>query len=235
MLETILEEGLSALSLPCSNLTLSRFRTYYNLLSERNRQMNLTAISGEEDIARLHFLDCAAILSFFDSGYTKVLDIGSGAGFPGLVLKILRPELALTLLDSQKKRVLFQAEVCEALGLPDVTCLALRAEDAPPEMRGTYDVVVSRAVARLSVLSELCIPFVSVGGRFLAMKGAAAAEELEESRRSFRLLGCEEARLLPYAVPCLNAERAVILAKKSKPTPARYPRRYAQIKKAPLS
>ncbi len=234
-LESILKEGLTALSLPCTAPVLSRFRTYYNYLSEKNLQMNLTAISGEADIARLHFLDCAAILTSFAPGPEKVLDIGSGAGFPGIVLKVLRPELSLTLLDSQKKRVLFQRELCEALGFSDVICLDLRAEEAPAEMRERYDVVVSRAVARLSVLSELCVPFAAVGGQFLAMKGAAAAEELEEARNAFHMLGCGTASLLPYSVPGLDAERALILAKKEKPTPARYPRRFAQIKKTPLA
>ena len=143
--------------------------------------MNLTAISGEADVARLHMLDCAAVLPQVSFAGKRVLDVGSGAGFPGLVLKLLCPDLSLTLLDSTQKRVQFQQEVCAALDLKDVTCLHLRAEEAPPEMRESYDLVVSRAVARLSILSELCLPFVAVGGSFLAMKGPAADEELLES------------------------------------------------------
>ena len=233
-MEEILSAGLTALSIPCTEETLRAFRRYYTLLDEKNRQMNLTAINGESETARLHFLDCAAILPLLPPGPLSVLDVGSGAGFPGLVLKLLRPDLSLTLLDSQNKRVLFQQEVCDALNLGDVTCLSLRAEEAPAAMRESFDVVVSRAVARLNVLSELCLPFVKPGGLFLSMKGSAAAEELEESRRAFRLLGGGNASLRTCPVPGLDAERAVIRVEKTNPTSAAYPRRFAQIKKQPL-
>ena len=233
-LEAVLEAGLNELGIPFDEKTLSLFRRYYALLEEKNRQMNLTAISGEEETARLHFLDCAAILPLLPSGELSVLDVGSGAGFPGLVLKLLRPELTVTLLDSQKKRVSFLQEVCDALGLQGVTCLALRAEDAPPNMRESFDVVVSRAVARLNILTELCLPFVHPDGLFLSMKGPAAAEELEECQRAFRLFGCENASLLSCPVPGLDAGRWVVRAKKVSPTPGGYPRRFSQIKKQPL-
>ena len=233
-MEEILSAGLTELSIPFTEETLRSFRRYYTLLEEKNRQMNLTAISGEADAARLHFLDCAAVLPLLPSGPLSVLDVGSGAGFPGLVLKLLRPDLSLTLLDSQKKRVLFQQEVCNALGLRDVTCLSLRAEEAPAAMRESFDVVVSRAVARLNILSELCLPFVKTGGLFLSMKGPAAAEELEECHRAFRLLGGENETLLSCPVPGLSADRTLIRVEKAKPTPVCYPRRFAQIKKQPL-
>ncbi len=210
------------------------FRRYYTLLEEKNRQMNLTAISGEEETARLHFLDCAALLPLLPSGPLSVLDVGSGAGFPGLILKLLRPELSVTLLDSQKKRVLFQQQVCDALGLEGVSCLALRAEEAPPDMRERFDVVVSRAVARLNMLAELCLPFVRTGGLFLSMKGPAAAEELEECRQAFRLLGGGNASLVSCAVPGLDAGRWVVRTEKAGRTPSVYPRRFSQIKKQPL-
>ncbi|MBR4474189.1 MAG: 16S rRNA (guanine(527)-N(7))-methyltransferase RsmG [Oscillospiraceae bacterium] len=233
-LEEILSSGLTALSIPFTDKTLQAFRQYYTLLEEKNRQMNLTAINGEEETARLHFLDCAAILSLLPSGDLSVLDVGSGAGFPGLVLKLLRPDLSLTLLDSQKKRVLFQEDVCDALGLQDVSCLALRAEEAPAVMRESFDVVVSRAVARLNILSELCLPFVRPGGLFLSMKGPAAAEELKECHRAFRLLGGGNASLLSRPVPGLDAGRLVVRVEKAAPTPPKYPRRFSQIKKQPL-
>ena len=234
MLENILSQGLRELSIPCTDDTLSAFRRYYTLLEERNRQMNLTAITAEDEVARLHFLDCAAVLPFLPTGGIRLLDIGSGAGFPGLVLKLLRPELSLTLLDSQQKRVRFREETCESLGISDVSCIAVRAEEAPAEMREQYDSVTSRAVSRLNVLAELSMPFVRVGGSFLAMKAAAAAEELAEAGSAFCLLGGSEGRLLPCPVPGLDAERYLISVEKLRPTPAKYPRRYAQIKKQPL-
>ncbi len=235
MLEDILISGLSELSLPCSPEALRAFRRYYELLEERNRQMNLTAIKAEDEVARLHFLDCAAVLPFLPEAAITVLDIGSGAGFPGLVWKILRPELSLTLLDSQQKRVHFQMEVCTALGLQDVSCIAARAEEAAASpMRECFDVVTSRAVSRLNILAELALPFTAVGGCFLAMKGTAAAEELKEASSAIRLLGGAEGRLLPCPVPGLNAERSLVSVEKLRPTPAKYPRRFALIKKQPL-
>lgn len=234
MLETVLTDGLDALSIPYTDETVKRFRTYYSLLEERGNHMNLTAISGEADVARLHFLDCASVLGFLDTEGVQLLDIGSGAGFPGLVLKILCPSLDLTLLDSQQKRVCFQLEVCDALGFQDVRCLHLRAEEAPPEMREHYGIVISRAVARLNVLSELCVPFVRPGGIFCAMKGPAAQEELSEAAEALRRLGAPAPQLLSYSVPGLDAERTLVVAAKTGRTPSCYPRRFAQIKKQPL-
>ena len=220
MLEDVLSRGLAALSIPCSQETLRAFRLYYELLTERNRQVNLTAITAEEDVALLHFLDCAAALQRLPESAATVLDIGSGAGFPGLVWKLLRPELSLTLLDSQQKRVRFQEEVCDALGLGDVRCVCARAEEAANSpLRESFDAVTSRAVSRLNIL---------------AMKGSAAAEELSEAAEALRLLGGSEGRLLSCTVPGLDADRYLISAEKLRPTPAKYPRRYAQIKKQPL-
>ena len=234
MLEDILSQGFQSLSIPFTAETLSAFRRYTAILAERNRQMNLTAITSEDEVARLHFLDCAAVLPFLPTGSCRVLDIGSGAGFPGLVWKLLRPDLSLTLLDSQQKRVHFLEEVCGALNLSDVKCVAVRAEEAPGEMRGQFDVVTSRAVSRLNMLAELSMPFVAVGGRFLAMKAAAAPEELREAAHALSVLGGSEGELLSCAVPGLDAERYLVSVKKLRPTPAKYPRRFAQIKKQPL-
>ena len=208
--------------------------------AETDEESNLrlaqsAAISGEADVARLHLLDCAAVLTRFPFEGKRVLDVGSGAGFPGLVLKLLCPSLSLTLLDSTGKRVLFQQEVCSALELRDVACLHMRAEEAPESMREGYDVVVSRAVARLNLLAELCMPFVAVGGSFLAMKGPAADEELAESARAFSLLGGDIPVLSSYAVPDLDAARTLVRSDKLRPTPGRYPRRFAQMKKLPLA
>lgn len=233
-LETILSEGLRSLSIPFTEETLRMFRRYYSLLSERSQQMNLTAISGEAEVARLHFLDCAAVLPRLSCSGKRVLDVGSGAGFPGLVLKLLCPDLSLTLLDSTGKRVQFQIEVCSSLGLSDVDCLLLRAEEAPSQMREHYDLVVSRAVARLNILAELCMPFVAVGGSFAAMKGPAAEEEAKEAGNALRLLGGAIPSVLRYDVPGLEAERTLVVSVKHRSTPDRYPRRFSQIKKQPL-
>ena len=168
MLEEILRRGLD-----CDETALRRFRRYYELLTEWNKVMNLTAISGEEDTARLHFLDCAALTGLADLSGKRVIDVGTGAGFPGLVLKILRPELDLVLLDSLDKRVKFLSAVCAELGFGDVRCLHARAEEAAAgELRQSFDLACSRAVARLNLLGELCLPFVKPGGYiYIAIPG----------------------------------------------------------------
>ena len=250
-LEEVLIPGLQSLGFAPDADTLRWFRIFHDLLTERGKQMNLTAITGEEDTARLHFLDCAAILPFLlpsggassdgsplagmVSAAPRVLDIGSGAGFPGLVLKILCPPMKLTLLDSLQKRVRFQEELCEALGFSDVRCLHARAEELPGEMREGFDFVVSRAVARLNILAELCLPYVAVGGCFVAMKAASAGEEFTEALPAMSRLGAPAPVLKAYEVPGLDASRAAVLAQKVTPTPRAYPRRFAQIRKQPLA
>ena len=233
MLEELLQAGFAQLGLDPDGDALRRYRLYYEALEETNKVMNLTAISGEADCARLHFLDCAALLGFAELEGKRVIDVGSGAGFPGLVLKILRPELDLTLLDSLDKRVRFLAQTAELLDLDGLTCLHRRAEEAA-ELRGQFDAAVSRAVARLDTLSELCLPFVKTGGLFLAMKGPAAAEELDQAQRAIRLLGGSVERVAAYSVPGTELTHNAIIIRKTGDTPGKYPRRWAQIKKQPL-
>ena len=150
-MEKLLRAGFAALGLPLDAAVLARFQTYYTLLDERSKGMNLTAIHGETDVAQLHFLDSAALLTVEPLAGKSVVDVGTGAGFPGLPLKIAQPDISLTLLDSLDKRVRFLGDVCAAAGLTDVTCLHARAEEAP-ELRGQFDAAVSRAVARLYLL-----------------------------------------------------------------------------------
>ena len=229
----MLEEILRA-SLDVDELALSRFRRYYELLTEWNKVMNLTAIEGEEDSARLHFLDCAALARLTELRGKRVIDVGTGAGFPGLVLKILCPEMELTLLDSLDKRVRFLSTVCEELNFPDVCCLHARAEEAPAELRQSFDLACSRAVARLNLLSELCLPYVKQGGLFAAMKGPEVTQELREAEKGIRLLGGETERVAEYPVPGTEVRHNAVLIRKIAPTPEKYPRKWSLMKKQPL-
>ncbi len=234
MLEEILCSGFAAYGLPLDEKALARYRLYADRLEETNKVMNLTAITGEDEIARLHFLDSAALLTLADFGGRRVVDVGTGAGFPGLALKIACPETALTLLDSLDKRIGFLRETAEALGLDDVVCMHARAEEAPSAWRGGFDIAVSRAVARLNVLCELCLPLVKRGGVFLAMKGSDHAEELTEAGHAVRLLGGEIEAERDYTIPGTDVTHSVIVIRKIADTPPKYPRRWAQIKKQPL-
>lgn len=196
--------------------------------------MNLTAIEGEDEIARLHFLDSLALLPLVVPQNASVIDIGTGAGFPGLVLKIARPSLRLTLLDSQGKRIAFLQDVCRSLGFDDVTFVNARAEEAITENRESFDYAVSRAVARLNVLCELCLPYVRQSGAFIAMKGPAHEEEMKEAEGAAARLGAtaEEDRL--YTIPGTEIRHSAILFRKKTPSDTAYPRRWSQIVKKPL-
>ena len=233
-LEALLSSGLNELGLLCPEETLLRFRAYYKALEETNKVMNLTAISGEEAVAQLHFLDCVSLLTLTDFAGKAVYDVGTGAGFPGLVVKILCPETRLTLLDSLDKRIGFLRSTSARLGLEDTACLHQRAEEISPEQREAADIVTSRAVASLNVLAELCLPYVKEGGLFLAMKGPEYEAELESAKGAIKALGgkCEACR--SYMIPGTEVRHSVIMIRKIAPTAKRYPRRWAQIKKAPL-
>ena len=234
MLEDILASGFAELSLSVDERAIPRYRRYYDALAAQNKVMNLTAIDGEEDSARLHFLDSAALLTLADFRGKSVIDVGSGAGFPGLALKVAEPDIRLTLLDSLDKRVRFLRGLSDELGFEDVVCLHARAEEAPPELRESFDIACSRAVARLNLLCELCLPFVRVGGLFLAMKGPGAEEETREAARAIRLLGGELDRIAVYPIPGADMRHSAVMIRKVRETPKAYPRRWAQIKKQPF-
>lgn len=230
----LLASGFAALGLELTDLAADRFYQYYDRLETCNKVMNLTAITGETDVAQLHFLDCAAMLTAADFRNARVIDVGTGAGFPGLPIKIAEPSASVTLLDSLNKRVEFLKETCTAIGLDDVTCIHARAEEAPKEYREGFDFAVSRAVARLNVLCELCLPFVKVGGAFLAMKGPDCAEELQEAQKAIRTLGGTEVTVHHYTIPGTDVPHSIVEIRKGKPTPPKYPRRFAKIKQQPL-
>ena len=233
-MDEILTRGFEELGITVPETACEQLKTYFEYLEERNKVMNLTAISGEEDVARLHFLDCAALIKYVDLCGKRVIDVGTGAGFPGMVLKILSPETEFVLLDSLNKRIDFLSELGGKLKLNKLTCIHARAEEAAAEMGGTFDVAVSRAVARLNVLCELCLPFVKVGGVFAAMKGPDCAEELKDAENAIKLLGGRVREVIAYTVPQTDITHSLVIIEKVKPTHPKYPRKWAQIKKQPL-
>ncbi len=217
------------LGIPLTEAQLEQFCAFGAALIEKNQVMNLTAITEPEAVAKLHFADCLALLNCTDCKGKKLIDVGCGAGFPGVPLKLGEPSLRVTLLDSLQKRVNWLSETLEAMGV-EAACVSARAEEYGH--REEYDIATSRAVARLNILAELCLPFVKVGGLFLAMKGAAALEELEEAKKAISLLGGKTEKVYTYTID--GVERSVLLIRKIKPTPPRFPRRYAKIKQQPL-
>ena len=210
--------------------------TYGRLLLEKNQVMNLTAITQPDQVARLHMLDCAAVLNCADFEGKTLIDVGTGAGFPGLPLKILVPSLEVTLLDSLNKRLDWLNEVCAALSLTGIRTVHARAEEQAQVkgFRDSYDFATARAVADLRVLFELCLPFVRVGGRFLAMKAADSQEELDAARTAIQTLGGRRLEDYTYTIPGTDVIRRVAVIEKTAPTPKPYPRRWAKIQKAPL-
>ena len=231
-MEQLLRDGLTALGLPTDGIpALVR---YADLLVEKNKVMNLTAITEPADIAALHFLDSAALLTLADFRNKTVADVGTGAGFPGLPLRIVEPSIRLTLLDAQNKRIEFLKEVCEDLGLHGVECVHQRAEEFAADRRESFDLVTSRAVAALPLLCELCLPLVKVGGYFVAMKSVDAGAELDAAAHAIEVLGGAVERVADYDIPGTEVRHRAILIKKVRETGKKYPRPFAKIKKAPL-
>lgn len=228
----ILRQGLKELGL--DEEKAEPLEAFARAVLERNKVMNLTAITDEADFARLHLLDSAALLNVADFGGKRVIDVGTGAGFPGVPLRFLCDSVHMTLLDSTGKRIDFLRETCLALGLTGVDCVHARAEEFAAEHRESFDLAVSRAVAALPVLCELCLPLVRVGGQFLAMKSARSDGELEGAMDAIAALGGRLADVADYAIPGSDVTHRVIVIDKIMPTPKQYPRQYGQIKKKPL-
>lgn len=226
-----LAEGLSALSLPLSEEQTNLLCAFGEAVVEQNKVMNLTAITEPAQVARLHLIDSLTLLTVADLSGKSLIDVGCGAGFPGVPVKIACPGVTLTLLDSLGKRMGWLERTLPVLGV-DATCVTARAEEAVVSCREQFDVATSRAVARLNILLELTAPYVKVGGQVLAMKGAAAQEELSEAKAAVEKLGLRLNRVVEF--PIEGTAHTVLVFDKIKPTPRLYPRRYAKIKQAPL-
>ena len=231
-MKEILTAGLQDLQLPTAGV--DALMQYADALLETNKVMNLTAITDPTDVATLHFLDSAALLKLADFNGKRVVDVGTGAGFPGMPLRILEPSIRLTLLDSLGKRIHFLQGVCDQLGFADVACVHARAEEFAAQHRETFDIATSRAVASLPLLAELSLPLVKVGGYFLPMKAVDSDEELSSAARAISILGGRLKEVKDYRIPGTEVTHRLVVIEKVKPSPAKYPRAFAKIKKAPL-
>ncbi len=225
-----LEQGLPALGMGLE--LIEPLEAFSRMLLEKNQVMNLTAITEPRDVAALHLLDSLAGVAGLEAG--TVVDVGTGAGFPGVPLAIARPSVRVTLLDSLGKRVDFLRESCRELGLENVECVHGRAEEFAGERRERFDLAVSRAVAALPMLCELCLPLVKVGGAFWAMKSVDTEEEISASKAAIKLLGGHIQAVSDYTIPTTEVVHRVVRIQKIGPTPKKYPRRFALIKKQPL-
>ena len=234
----IIASGLADLSLEgrVPPQAADQLAEYGRLLLEKNQVMNLTAIREPEGVARLHMLDCAALVNCAQFESKTLIDVGTGAGFPGLPLKILVPSLEVTLLDSLNKRVDWLNEVSGQLGLSGVRAIHARAEEQAQVkgFRDSFDFATARAVADLRLLAELCLPFVKVGGWFLSMKSVESDQELEQAAHAIKLLGGRVRNTVDYTIPGSDVTHRVVVIEKVAPTLKGYPRRWAKIQKEPL-
>lgn len=235
MISEILEKWCSENSIPISEKQKSHFQKYAKLLVEWNEKINLTAITQDNEIAVKHFIDSISLLKYADiKKSASVIDIGTGAGFPGIPIKIIRSDINLTLLDSLNKRLIFLDEVCKQLDV-NANLIHSRAEEGSlkPELREKYDIAVSRAVANLPSLCEYCMPYVKVGGIFVSMKGSDGENELENAQNAIRLLGGRTEKIEHLTLPD-DSSRTIITVRKITSTPSKYPRRSTKINKLPL-
>ncbi len=232
MIKNLLQNYIKDYKITLTENQYEQFQKYFELLAEWNEKMNLTAITDESGVALKHFADSLSLLNFVDIPQNSSLaDVGTGAGFPGVVLKIARPDIKLTLIDSLNKRLVFLGEVCAQLGIK-AELIHSRAEDGARDekLRESFDFAVSRAVARMNVLSEYCLPYVKVGGAFCAMKGAQANEEFKESLNAINTLGGKLENKYFFELPENGGERAIAVVRKVKNTPQKYPRQSGKIK-----
>lgn len=238
---TSFEKGLEQLSITLSGEQKQQFLTYYEYLVEKNKVMNLTAITEYEEVITKHFLDSLAVVktSCFKPeklAGKRLIDIGTGAGFPGIPLKIAFPELEILLLDSLNKRINFLNEVTEMLGLTKINTVHGRAEDYAKQKvyRESFDFCVSRAVANLSTLSEYCIPFVKQGGCFISYKSGSVDQELIQAEKAVKILGGQREEVVRFSLADTDMDRSFVVIRKAKPTPKKYPRKAGLPSKEPL-
>lgn len=230
-------QDLKELGVSLTDKQIEQFLIYYELLTEWNSFMNLTAITEYEDVLKKHFVDSVSLIQAVDVRKELILiDVGTGAGFPGLALKIAYPELKVTLLDSLQKRIQFLDAVIEKLGLEGIETIHGRAEDfaKPQKLRESFDLCVSRAVANLSTLSEYCLPFVKVGGYFIPYKSEKIAQENEEAEKALELLGGKFERQVEFMLPSSDIYRNLFVIKKVKETPKKFPRKAGLPAKEPI-
>ena len=228
-IEALLEKGIQL-----SNLQIKQFQLYYETLIEWNQKMNLTAITKKEDVYLKHFYDSISPAFDFPFDQQTIIDVGAGAGFPSIPLKIIYPNLKIMIVDSLNKRITFLHHLFEVLQLQDVDAIAMRAEDYAKLHFQSADIVMARAVARLSILDELCLPLVKVGGYFITLKGKNAKEEVLESKTGIEILGGKIEKEATFTLSDDNDYRSNIFIHKIKQTPKRYPRAFGKIKKQPL-
>ncbi len=235
---TRLQTGAKDLGVELSEKQLQQYLKFYELLVETNKVMNLTAITEFDEVVEKHFLDSISIVKYVDlNTRTNVLDLGTGAGFPGIPLAIAFPELKFTLMDSLAKRVRFLDTVIAELGLVNVNAIHGRAEETGRDKahREAYDLCVSRAVANIATLSEYCLPFVTVGGQFVSYKSAAIDEEIEKGKRAIAILGGGEPKVHKFTLPGTDMDRSFVVIDKLKPTAKKYPRKPGTPSKEPLA
>lgn len=233
----ILEDGLKHWDLELSELQKSQFVRFYEYLVEKNKVMNLTGITDFEEVLIKHFLDSIACAQVLDiRQIDTVIDVGTGAGFPGIPLKIMFPNLKYDLLDTLKKRIRFLNETIDLLGLDEIHAFHGRAEEfaRKKEHRGVYDLCVSRAVSNLATLSEYCLPFVKCGGKFVSYKSGSVQEEIDQASNAIRILGGKIKEIKFFRLPNTDIDRSLIVIEKVKETPAKYPRKAGTPQKEPL-
>lgn len=236
-MEKLLYESCKQMGITLEQAQIQQFMRYKQLLLQWNEKMNLTAITEDREVILKHFVDCVSVVPYLDwQECHSVIDVGTGAGFPGIPLKIVCPSIQLTLLDSLQKRIHFLEEVIQQVGIEKVECVHSRAEDGgkSKKYREKYDCCVSRAVANLAALLEYGLPFVKVGGTFVALKGKDAAKEVEQAQKAMEVLGGALAEIIDVKIPNTDLNHKIVVVKKVKQTPAQYPRKAGKVLKNEL-